>query len=126
MQIKLASVKLARLYMKRVAAELDHLAAGTGEPLREFLLLQGVRFAFRVHQVLQSISSLRIHQKFICIRTFLFSKYKNSTNEGGVSIQLFAPSFLVKLYVQLNNISHLHGNITKLVSLKCFAVCWWI
>ncbi|CAN5958786.1 unnamed protein product, partial [Sphagnum jensenii] len=49
-QIKLASVKLARLYMKRVAAELDHLAAGTGEPLREFLLLQGVRFAFRVHQ----------------------------------------------------------------------------
>jgi hypothetical protein len=58
MQIKLASVKLARLYMKRVAAELDHLAAGTGEPLREFLLLQGVRFAFRVHQVPQSISSL--------------------------------------------------------------------
>lgn len=49
-QIKLASVKLARLYMKRVAAELDHLAAGTGEPLHEFLLLQGVRFAFRVHQ----------------------------------------------------------------------------
>jgi len=50
-QIKLASVKLARLYMKRVSAELDQ-AVSINEPMREFLLLQGVRFAFRVHQVL--------------------------------------------------------------------------
>eukprot|EP01018_Ginkgo_biloba_P021608 Gb_27143 [translate_table: standard] len=50
-KIKLACVKLARKYMTRVALELD--AAGNlsdKEPVREFLLLQGVRFAFRVHQ----------------------------------------------------------------------------
>lgn len=49
-QIKLASVKLARLYMKRVSSELDQ-SGSLNEPVREFLLLQGVRFAFRVHQV---------------------------------------------------------------------------
>lgn len=37
--------------MKRVASELDALSGPDKEPNREFLLLQGVRFAFRVHQV---------------------------------------------------------------------------
>lgn len=37
--------------MKRVASELDALLGTEKEPNREFLLLQGVRFAFRVHQV---------------------------------------------------------------------------
>lgn len=54
MQIKVASVRLAQLYMKRVAAELKNVDS-TKEPVREFLLLQGVRFAFRVHQVLLSV-----------------------------------------------------------------------
>lgn len=49
-KIKLASVQLARKYMKRVASELDALNGTEKEPNREFLLLQGVRFAFRVHQ----------------------------------------------------------------------------
>lgn len=49
-KIKLASVQLARKYMKRVAAELDALDGPEKEPNREFLVLQGVRFAFRVHQ----------------------------------------------------------------------------
>ncbi|KAL2608789.1 hypothetical protein R1flu_027362 [Riccia fluitans] len=50
-KIKLASVRLAKLYMKRVATELDNLGNGPEkEPVREFFLLQGVRFAFRVHQ----------------------------------------------------------------------------
>ncbi|KAF0889892.1 hypothetical protein E2562_033861 [Oryza meyeriana var. granulata] len=48
--IKLASVQLAKKYMKRVATELDALQGTEKEPNREFLLLQGVRFAFRVHQ----------------------------------------------------------------------------
>lgn len=56
-QIKVASVKLARVYMTRVAAELEHLAGSDREPVREFLLLQGVRFAFRVHQVQNSFLS---------------------------------------------------------------------
>jgi hypothetical protein len=51
-QIKLSSVQLARKYMKRVALELDAMSGPEKEPNREFLVLQGVRFAFRVHQVL--------------------------------------------------------------------------
>ncbi|CAN6445384.1 unnamed protein product [Victoria cruziana] len=49
-KVKLASVQLARKYMKRVATELDVLSGPDKEPTREFLILQGVRFAFRVHQ----------------------------------------------------------------------------
>ncbi|KAK9268168.1 hypothetical protein L1049_010610 [Liquidambar formosana] len=46
-QIKLASVKLALKYMKRVSAELEMVGGG---PEEEELIVQGVRFAFRVHQ----------------------------------------------------------------------------
>lgn len=49
-KIKLSSVQLARKYMMRVASELDAMSGTEKEPNREFLLLQGVRFAFRVHQ----------------------------------------------------------------------------
>ncbi|CAL5350068.1 unnamed protein product [Camellia sinensis] len=49
-KIKLSSVQLARKYMKRVATQLDAMSGPKKEPNREFLLLQGVRFAFRVHQ----------------------------------------------------------------------------
>ncbi|KAL0305653.1 UNVERIFIED_CONTAM: protein CHUP1, chloroplastic [Sesamum radiatum] len=45
--IKLASVKLAMKYMKRVSAELEMVGSG---PEEEELIVQGVRFAFRVHQ----------------------------------------------------------------------------
>ncbi|KAG6429846.1 hypothetical protein SASPL_107900 [Salvia splendens] len=50
-KIKLSSVQLARKYMKRVATELDAMNEPEKEPTKEFLLLQGVRFAFRVHQL---------------------------------------------------------------------------
>ncbi|XP_027937504.1 protein CHUP1, chloroplastic-like isoform X1 [Vigna unguiculata] len=49
-KIKLSSVQLANKYMKRVASELDILSGPDKEPNREFLIVQGVRFAFRVHQ----------------------------------------------------------------------------
>ncbi|EPS62321.1 hypothetical protein M569_12467, partial [Genlisea aurea] len=49
-KIKLSSVQLARKYMKRVAAELDAMNEPEKEPNKEFLILQGIRFAFRVHQ----------------------------------------------------------------------------
>ncbi|PHT28223.1 Protein CHUP1, chloroplastic [Capsicum baccatum] len=49
-KIKISSVQLARKYMKRVTSELDALDGPEKEPNREFLILQGVRFAFRVHQ----------------------------------------------------------------------------
>jgi len=47
--MKLASVKLAMKYMKRVSGELE--TSGGGGPEEEELIVQGVRFAFRVHQV---------------------------------------------------------------------------
>ncbi|EPS65426.1 hypothetical protein M569_09351, partial [Genlisea aurea] len=46
-QIKLACVKLAMKYMKRISAELE---ASGGGPEEEELIVQGVKFAFRVHQ----------------------------------------------------------------------------
>ncbi|XVE88181.1 hypothetical protein DITRI_Ditri19aG0048000 [Diplodiscus trichospermus] len=46
-QMKLASVKLAMKYMRRVSAELEAVECG---PEEEELIVQGVRFAFRVHQ----------------------------------------------------------------------------
>nr|GMC83921.1 protein CHUP1, chloroplastic [Ipomoea batatas] len=49
--IKLASVKLAMKYMKRVSAELEMVGGG---PEEEELIVQGVRFAFRVHQKLDT------------------------------------------------------------------------
>jgi hypothetical protein len=48
MQIKLQSVKLAMKYLRRVSSELEAIKGGPDE---EELMLQGVRFAFRVHQV---------------------------------------------------------------------------
>ncbi|MFQ6643600.1 hypothetical protein Gotur_018066 [Gossypium turneri] len=47
MTIKLASVKLAMKYMRRVSAELEAVGGG---PEEKELIVQGVRFAFRVHQ----------------------------------------------------------------------------
>ncbi|KAE8661394.1 Protein CHUP1 [Hibiscus syriacus] len=49
-KIKLSSVQLARKYMKCVASEPDALSGPEKEPNREFILLQGVRFALRAHQ----------------------------------------------------------------------------
>ncbi|KAK7268362.1 hypothetical protein RIF29_21060 [Crotalaria pallida] len=49
-KIKVSSMQLAKKYMKRVASELDLLSGSKNEPTQEFLILQGVRFAFRVHQ----------------------------------------------------------------------------
>ncbi|KAL5221418.1 hypothetical protein ABZP36_026131 [Zizania latifolia] len=46
-QIKLHSVKMAMKYLKRVSSELESIKDG---PEEEELMLQGVRFAFRVHQ----------------------------------------------------------------------------
>ncbi|CAI9766817.1 unnamed protein product [Fraxinus pennsylvanica] len=47
-QIKLAYVKLAMKYMKRVSVELEFVGGVLEE---EELIIQGVKFAFRVHQV---------------------------------------------------------------------------
>ena len=60
-------MQLARKYMKRVASELDTVSGPEKEPNREFLVLQGVRFAFRVHQV-YFISMLNLNTGMQIIR----------------------------------------------------------
>ncbi|CDP09218.1 unnamed protein product [Coffea canephora] len=45
-QLKFSSVALARQYMKRIAKELE----SSGPVQDDDLLIQGVRFAYRVHQ----------------------------------------------------------------------------
>lgn len=61
-QFKLASVKLAMKYMRRVSAELETVGGG---PEEEELIVQGVRFAFRVHQVNPPIYVRTIIQKHL-------------------------------------------------------------
>lgn len=51
LQIKFGSVKLAKKYMRRVAMELQSKGALEKDPAMDYMLLQGVRFAFRIHQV---------------------------------------------------------------------------
>lgn len=68
MQIKLSSVQLARKYMKRVSTELEAMSTPEKEPNREFLLLQGVRFAFRVHQVMLLCSFLPLFFYLVCFK----------------------------------------------------------
>lgn len=51
MQIKQASMKLAQTYMKRVTKELELARNSDRESTQEALLLQGVHFAYRAHQV---------------------------------------------------------------------------
>lgn len=63
LQIKLASVKLAMKYMKRVSAELE--TDGSGSPEEEELIVQCVRFAFRVHQVKLFISIRKLRNLVI-------------------------------------------------------------
>lgn len=85
-KIKLGTVKLARKYMKRVALELDASAVASSikEPQREYLLLQGVRFAFRIHQFaggfdaesMQTFEELRDR-----VRAQALDRSVNETNE---------------------------------------------
>ncbi|KAK7266332.1 hypothetical protein RIF29_18975 [Crotalaria pallida] len=49
--IKLGLVKLAKKYMKRVAMELQAKSTLEKDPTMDYMLIQGVRFAFRIHQV---------------------------------------------------------------------------
>ncbi|KAL5981684.1 hypothetical protein ACLOJK_015747 [Asimina triloba] len=49
-KIKLTSLKLAKLYMKRVSSELESLRHMERESMQEALLLQCVRFVYRAHQ----------------------------------------------------------------------------
>lgn len=55
--IKMASVKLAKLYMKRVSMELESMRFPEKESTQEALLLQSVHFAYRAHQFAGGLDS---------------------------------------------------------------------
>lgn len=56
-KIKQASMKLAKMYMKRVSTELQSVRSSERESSQEALLLQGVRFAYRAHQFAGGLDS---------------------------------------------------------------------
>ncbi|RWR85779.1 protein CHUP1, chloroplastic-like protein [Cinnamomum micranthum f. kanehirae] len=60
-KIKFGSVKLAKKYMKRVAMELQLMGASDKDPALEYMLLQGVRFAFRMHQFAGGFDAETMH-----------------------------------------------------------------
>ncbi|KAF5742416.1 hypothetical protein HS088_TW09G00464 [Tripterygium wilfordii] len=60
-KIKFGSVKLAKKYVKRVATEIQSKAALEKDPALDYMLLQGVRFAFRIHQFAGGFDSETMH-----------------------------------------------------------------
>ncbi|KAE9594870.1 hypothetical protein Lalb_Chr18g0058361 [Lupinus albus] len=60
-KIKLGSVKLAKKYMKRVAMELQAKSTLEKDPAMDYMLLQGVRFAFRIHQFAGGFDAETMH-----------------------------------------------------------------
>ncbi|XP_077218025.1 INCREASED PETAL GROWTH ANISOTROPY 1-like protein 2 isoform X2 [Tasmannia lanceolata] len=56
-KIKLVCLKLAKMYMKRVSMELEAIRHSERELTQEALLLQCVRFAYRVHQFAGGLDS---------------------------------------------------------------------
>ncbi|XP_071723243.1 protein CHUP1, chloroplastic-like [Rutidosis leptorrhynchoides] len=60
-KIKLGSVKLAKKYMRRVAMELQLKAGLEKDPAMDYMLLQGVRFAFRIHQFAGGFDAETMH-----------------------------------------------------------------
>ncbi|KAJ7968688.1 protein CHUP1, chloroplastic-like [Quillaja saponaria] len=79
-QIKLASVKLAMKYMKRVSAELETVGGGAEE---EELIVQGVRFAFRVHQFAGGfdVETMRAFQELRDKARSCHVQYQNQQNK---------------------------------------------
>ncbi|XP_073058455.1 protein CHUP1, chloroplastic-like [Primulina eburnea] len=60
-KIKFGSVKLAKMYMKRVAMELQTKATSDKDSSLDYMLLQGVRFAFRIHQFAGGFDAETMH-----------------------------------------------------------------
>ncbi|KAF6147309.1 hypothetical protein GIB67_009792 [Kingdonia uniflora] len=74
-KIKFGSVNMAKIYMKRVAMELQSKRASEKDPALEYILLQGVRFAFRVHQFAGGFDAETMHA-FEELRNLAHFNYK--------------------------------------------------
>ncbi|XP_022892487.1 protein CHUP1, chloroplastic-like [Olea europaea var. sylvestris] len=60
-KIKFGSVKLAKMYMKRVATELQSKGTSDKDSSMDYMLLQGVRYAFRIHQFAGGFDAETMH-----------------------------------------------------------------
>lgn len=60
-KVKFGSVKLAKMYMKRVAMELQFKGMPEKDSSLDYMLLQGVRFAFRIHQFAGGFDAETMH-----------------------------------------------------------------
>ncbi|KAG8385156.1 hypothetical protein BUALT_Bualt03G0012400 [Buddleja alternifolia] len=60
-KIKFGSVKLAKMYMTRVAMELQSKGTSDKDTSLDYMLLQGVRFAFRIHQFAGGFDAETMH-----------------------------------------------------------------
>ncbi|XLR57746.1 hypothetical protein S83_008418 [Arachis hypogaea] len=61
-KIKLGSVKLGKKYMKRVAMELQANSSLEKDSAMDYILLQGVRFALRIHQFPGGFDAEKMHE----------------------------------------------------------------
>lgn len=57
LQMKQISVRLAKVYMRKVSLELESTRRAERESAQEALLFEGVRFAYRAHQASHSTSN---------------------------------------------------------------------
>ncbi|PNX91910.1 hypothetical protein L195_g015035, partial [Trifolium pratense] len=76
-KIKLGSVKLAKKYMKRVAMEVQTKSAFDKDPAMDYMVLQGVRFAFRIHQE-DLMQKQCMHLKNFAILLLYLTKHKEN------------------------------------------------
>ncbi|KAL8513034.1 hypothetical protein ACS0TY_019281 [Phlomoides rotata] len=60
-KIKFGSVKLAKMYIKRVAMELQFKGTSEKDSSLDYMLLHGVRFAFRIHQFAGGFDAETMH-----------------------------------------------------------------
>jgi hypothetical protein len=116
LQIKSGAVRIAQLYMQRVASELDLLSSiSEKEPLLQFLLLQGVQFAFRVHQV-SNFSSLISAVSDIEVSSFVFPHHGYGSFEPNQPSSVFVVwNFRSK--TMIGNCLHLEGWCKSFLSL---------
>ncbi|EHA8586811.1 hypothetical protein COCNU_scaffold000979G000010 [Cocos nucifera] len=75
--IKMASVELAKVYLKRVSMELESVRHSERESAQEALVFHGVRFAFRVHQFVGGLDTETM-RAFEELRKKIQSKGKGS------------------------------------------------
>ena len=138
--------------MNRVASELDALSGPEKEPNREFLLLQGVRFAFRVHQVWFILSKSQCWSWiWFTPRSTKRHTWRGNISCSGVVLNLYGNHIAKHLLVTTSRVSKAFNSLQilyllysahqimfcikgkprlvklqiKMLTVNLFPVCWW-